>query len=156
MAYNENDFDTTTASSLPKDELHCYCYWTGEDSINNSATIKSLCQDYLNKKDDAVGFSFITGIVLAVFCYFYKNVFHAFKHFYRFSSLRVVNLVESLQIFGSIIFSVIMLPLLCFNATYTEPTREFYWASTNLYFFFMLMLIVFLPIERFAYVFGYR
>ena len=81
----------------------------------------------------------------------FKYGFYYFKDFYRFSSLRTRNIVLFFQIYGSIVFFNLMLPLLIFSSQFSEPTRDFYIAISPMYSIWIIFTLVFLPIEKFGH-----
>lgn len=61
--------------------------------MDSDSELKSLCTEYMDTKSKSMGLSIVTAIILVILNLVFKHGFFACRNYYRFSSLRTVNLV---------------------------------------------------------------
>jgi hypothetical protein len=161
---NQNDYTAADLKTASEKVLTCFCFLSG-DNVNskgggqNSGTQgqnsendpKNYCTKYQDTESETVQNSVYAGILLAVINLVIKFGYNYFRDFYRFASLRTRNVVLFLQIYLSIVFFTLVLPLLIFAGQFSEPTRDFYIAISPIYSLWIIATLALLPIEKFSY-----
>lgn len=99
MGMDAGDYTVSQIKGGSDDVVSCYCYLKGDSAIENDADLKTLCSDYTSAKTNAVVYSILLSLSLVILNLIVKHGFYYLKNFYRFASLRTMNIVVVCQIY---------------------------------------------------------
>ena len=150
MEYDQNDYTVTSLSGASETVVSWYWYLQGQAAMKSNS-LSTLWSRYLSEISNAWKYQFVVPIILVMLNYFFQFGYWAFKKFYRFSSTRTENIVIWFQIYISMIFFNIMLPLIVFSSQYTEPKREFYLITGPMYSIFFIFTTGLLQLFQFNF-----